>query len=442
MEIPMHADVISGSSAESIYRSARQLIQEGRLPPGMALPPVRNLAAELSVNRNTVGAAYKRLALDGYVHAEGRRGTIVASAGRAAPAVPASPPGIRNLSDGNPDPALLPDLRKVLADAASRPFLYGEFVHLSQLVETAPSFFRRPGVTAEQMAIVGGAMDGLERILTTCLKPGDRVIVEDPCFASALDLVRALGLVPVPVDVDQHGMLPSGVEAALQRGVQAIIMTPIAHNPTGAVMTPERFDRLKSGLRKHPDVLVIEDDYFSLLCVEPLPPNRDTYTNRWVTICSVSKIFGPDLRLGVLFGNPAILNAVKARQKLGSRWVSHVLQGAVLNLMLDPKIKASLVRAGRIYAERRILMQDQLQKIGFAPTSGIGLNIWVPLAGAQNVAHTLSSQGLVVRPGDSFTLNAAPGIRISTGRIDSAIAIEFGNALQACIAYPERSLGA
>jgi DNA-binding transcriptional MocR family regulator len=438
----MRASAISGNSAESIYRSARLLIQEGGLPPGTILPPARSLATELRVNRNTVGVAYKRLALDGYVQAEGRRGTVVGYAGRNGFPIPASAPGIRNLSDGNPDPALLPDLKKALAHAPSRSSLYSEFVDLPRLVETAPMFFNRPIVTAEQTAVVGGAMDGLDRVLTACLKPGDRVIVEDPCFASALDLVRAHGLVPVPVDMDQEGIVPASLATALRRGVHAIIMTPVAHNPTGAIMSPERLAQVTNCLSKYPDILVVEDDYFSSLCSEAQPPVFNTYRDKWVTICSVSKLFGPDLRLAILFGDAAILKAVKARQKLGARWISHVLQSVVLNLMLDPQVKAGLVRARKLYAERRALMQDHLRKLGFFTSPGVGLNIWVPLANPQNVAHALSSQGWIVRPGDAFTLNAPGGIRISTGRVDPETAVEFQRALQACITHPERSFGA
>ena len=52
---------ITGHSAESIFDSIRDGIGKGRLPAGSVLPPVRELAEQLGVNRNTVAAAYKRL---------------------------------------------------------------------------------------------------------------------------------------------------------------------------------------------------------------------------------------------------------------------------------------------------------------------------------------------------------------------------------------------
>ncbi|WP_154587438.1 GntR family transcriptional regulator, partial [Bordetella pertussis] len=68
---------ITGASAAEIFDSVRQLAQARRLLPGQALPPVRELAQTLGVNRNTVAAAYKRLVGAGLALSQGRRGTII-----------------------------------------------------------------------------------------------------------------------------------------------------------------------------------------------------------------------------------------------------------------------------------------------------------------------------------------------------------------------------
>ncbi|KAG1205622.1 hypothetical protein G6F35_011518 [Rhizopus arrhizus] len=67
---------ITGHSAESIFDSIRDGIGKGRLPAGSVLPPVRELAEQLGVNRNTVAAAYKRLDAAGLASTAGRRGTV------------------------------------------------------------------------------------------------------------------------------------------------------------------------------------------------------------------------------------------------------------------------------------------------------------------------------------------------------------------------------
>jgi DNA-binding transcriptional regulator YhcF (GntR family) len=72
--------MIVGKTASEIFDNIRHLIQSGVLKPGETLPPVRELAAELTVNRNTVAAVYKRLVTSGLAVSQGRNGTAIKSA--------------------------------------------------------------------------------------------------------------------------------------------------------------------------------------------------------------------------------------------------------------------------------------------------------------------------------------------------------------------------
>ncbi len=68
---------IVGKTAAEIFDSIRTLTQTGALTPGQELPTVRDLAATLSVNRNTVSMAYKRLVTAGVAVTQGRLGTVI-----------------------------------------------------------------------------------------------------------------------------------------------------------------------------------------------------------------------------------------------------------------------------------------------------------------------------------------------------------------------------
>lgn len=69
LETPPYAQI-----AEQI----RGAIARGDLPPGSLVPTVRQLAIDLAVAPNTVARAYAELQAEGWIAAEGRRGTRVA----------------------------------------------------------------------------------------------------------------------------------------------------------------------------------------------------------------------------------------------------------------------------------------------------------------------------------------------------------------------------
>ncbi len=63
---------------QQIVDQVRALIQSGDLAPGAPLPTVRQLAGDLRVAPNTVARAYAELQQNGWIEADGRRGTRIA----------------------------------------------------------------------------------------------------------------------------------------------------------------------------------------------------------------------------------------------------------------------------------------------------------------------------------------------------------------------------
>src|SRR5437867_4520483 len=117
---------IRGRTASAVAESAERAIVAGRLPPGGLLPPVRALAEALGLSAATVAAAYRTLRVRGLVAGEGRRGTrVVLRPPLLLRRPPVVPPGLRDLAEGNPDPAWLPDLRAALSRAPGPSDLYG-----------------------------------------------------------------------------------------------------------------------------------------------------------------------------------------------------------------------------------------------------------------------------------------------------------------------------
>ncbi|WP_438489193.1 aminotransferase class I/II-fold pyridoxal phosphate-dependent enzyme [Streptomyces sp. S186] len=414
---------IEGRRASEIAASVERAIGAGELQPGEVLPPLRELAVYLEVNPNTVAAAYRTLRDRGVIETAGRRGSRVrprpASTPREALRAVA-PPGVRNVADGNPDPALLPSLEEALAEAAARnrrrPVLYGMPAVDDDLEALARADFTRDGVPESPIAVTSGSLDAIERVLAAHLRPGDAVAVEDPGWGSLLDLIPALGLRPVPVGVDDDGPVPERMAAALNGGARAVVVTDRAQNPTGAALSGPRAAELRTLLGKHRGVLLIEDDHGHGIVDLPLHPLSGV-TDHWVLVRSTAKAYGPDLRLAALTGDAITIDRVRGRQRLGPGWVSHLVQHAVVHLWrthaIDPKEIAGA------YGERRDALIRALRERGVPARGRSGMNVWVPVPDETGAVARILHSGWAVAPGARFRMQSPQGIRITVSGLTS-----------------------
>ena len=412
-----------GETAREISASVEAGVRTGQLTPGDRLLPVRDLASQLGVSPTTVAAAYADLRRRGITAGAGRAGTRI----RAAPPVSVrgylpAPAGARDLISGGPDPDLLPDLP---ARPASRPArMYAQAPVSPRLRPLAAGQLTADGIDATHLMVTGGALDGIERVLATWLTPSDRVIVEDPGHAVTFDLLAGMGYTAVPVPVDELGIRPDGLAAALARGAGALIVTPRAQAATGAAWDPDRAAAIAETLRRYPSLPVIEDDHAGPVAGAP------AFTAcggrpRWVTIRSVSKSLGPDLRLAVVAGDEATIARVAGRQALGTGWVSYQLQDLVADLWADPSVPRALASAAGVYQGRREALQAALREHGISATGRSGFTCWVPVSDEEGVASRLAEAGWAVAPGQRFRIAAPPGVRISFATLDSSDAPSF-----------------
>lgn len=475
-------------------------IDAGRLRVGDRLPAVRTLAAGLEVAGATVSAAYDLLARRGRVRGEVGRGTFVTAAsgsfetaappfgappsptrrpplergeaGGASLPAPAAPwrrrlmtqsaarlhalhPAAADCASGAPDPALLPfaALRSAYAAALAslRPddLQYGT---ADPSPELASAVGRRlaaegvAGVAGDQVAVGSSALQLVDLGLRAAARRnGWRcpiVAVERPGYATALDQVDRLGWPALGVDVDAEGAVPASLEAALRQGARIVLLTPRAHNPTGASWTAERAAALADVLAAVPDAVAIEDDHAAGICsAGALTLLADPRTaSRTIHVRSFSKAYAPDLRIAVAVSSASVRALIVDEKGYVDGWTSRLAQRVLARLLDDPDLASILDHARDAYARRRAAALEALSAGGLRELGGEavpaadGLNLWVRVpAGADEnlVLERAAAAGCVATPGEAFNLR--PGhsgaVRLTVSLVDEAGAAAAGTAL-------------
>ena len=424
---------MAGTTARTIRANIEARIAAGELRSGDRLQSVRDLAAELDVAPATVAAAYRELRLRGMVSGRGRQGTLVAQARRVEPSFQDDiPDGLIDALHGSPDPNQLPALGPALAYAASLPQpRYGGQLIEPLLADVARQQFEKDGIESQNLAITSGAMDAVERVLAAIdLRIGDRIGVEDPGHIPVHQIARSMGLELVALPVDAHGITPAGLEAGLQAGLAALVVTPRAHNPTGAAFNAERVMILSELLAHHPATGLIQDDHAGFIAGVDYHPIAAPGP-RWATMRSLGKSLGPDVRVALVAGDEQTINRVNVGLSNGPGWVSFILQRVAAYLLNDPATTTLLAQTTDSYTRRRTLLIEALATQHVASSGISGINVWIPTVHEQAAIAAVRAAGYAIRSGTPYQLTPARAIRVTISNLTDTHIIEIADAIGA-----------
>ena len=150
--------------------------------------------------------------------------------------------------------------------------------------------------SAEEVVATSCAEEGIFLLYHALLRPGDHVIVETPCYESALQVARSTG-----AEVSQwrrryedgwsHDL---DALAGLIRPATRLLYLNQPHNPTGTPMARPVFEHVIGLARAH-GLVVFSDEVYRELEHDPaclLPAACDQY-ERAVSLGSISKSYGP-----------------------------------------------------------------------------------------------------------------------------------------------------
>ena len=428
-------------TAKGLASAVSRAVRDGVLSAGDRLPPIRELAHELALSPTTVSASWALLARAGTLRTEGRRGTVVADAaaprhGRYRQALEHQAGFTLDLSTGIPDAGLLPGLSRALraVTTAGTPHSYLDDPVLPELARVLLASWPYP---PPALTVVDGALDGIDLVIRTLLRYGDRVIVEHPSFPPILDLLEAAGAEVVGVPLDPEGLVPTAFAEALAIPARAVFLQPRGHNPTGVSLTSSRARHL-AGLLGSSEAIVVEDDSASAISTAADVSLGAWIPERTVHVRSFSKSHGPDLRLAAMSGPGPLIGEVHHLRQLGQGWSSRLLQRVLLDLLTDEASTAAVAEAREEYARRRRAFVDALAARDVIVGGDDGLNLWVPVYDETAALVRLASRGIGVAPGAPFNVlpDSEGHVRVTVGLVGTDL-----DAVAAEVAAAARTVG-
>jgi len=418
----LHA--VEDRTAEGIASAVGRLISSGDLETGERLPTVRALASELRTSPTTVSLAWRSLAGVGLIETRGRAGSFVSGQARTVKAA------LRrrqsrvaryelDLTTSMPDPELIPDIGPALATALEKVSLTS-YLDDPVVPELRELLLAGWPYAENDLTVVNGALDAVDRTFGAILTWGERVAVADPCFFSILDLIETHGGQPVPVALDEYGLEPESLRSALVNEPTLLLLQPRSQNPTGASMTDERAEALAEILEPHPGVTIVEDDHAGDVSVAPDVSLGKWLPERTIHIKSFSMSHGPDLRLAALSGPADFMTNLANRRRLGPGWTSRLLQTVLLGLLTSATAEGSVATARLAYERRRLALGAELHRFDVEWSGRDGLNLWITVASERDAMLALAAQGIGVAAGLPFNVEAPARdhIRVTSCLID------------------------
>jgi GntR family transcriptional regulator/MocR family aminotransferase len=407
--------------ARQIIEALKAQIAGGAYAAGDRLPSTRALAAELGVSRTTVTAAYEQLLAEGYLETRQGARAQVARTLRRATATAEPPPGdgvspaplsrygraIAGFQrpETRPPGRLVADFRHGVLAAADfpmpgwkralnaallqrpEPLRYGDPRGSPALRLALQGYlWRARGLRceADQIIVVNGSQQGLDLCARLLIDPGDRAVVEDPCYLQARQILLAAGADLIPIAVDQEGMRTEPLEAV--GAARLAFVTPSHQFPLGAVLTAGRRQALLAWARRQ-GAYVIEDDYDSEYRFDtaPIPPLHALGgADHVIYLGTVSKTLSPLLRLGYLVVPPALGEAFATAKHLADRHAPSLEQSALAGFIASGAYERHVRQARRRNAERRAALLATLKaelgaRVGVVGAdAGLHVVAWLP----------------------------------------------------------------
>ncbi len=339
-------------------------------------------------------------------------------------------PGIISFAGGFPDSAMfdVEGIREASSQALSQEpgaaLQYGATEGYGPLREQLAHFMAQKGATglaADQLIVTTGSQQALDLLGKTMISPGDKVIVEGPTFLATIQCFRLYGAELISAPVDGEGVDTVALEKLIaEHRPKFVYVIPTFGNPTGALLSLARRQKLLELAVKYQTLMVEDDPYGDLYFNEASPPSLLSLSAQvpgsrdWLVHCgSLSKVLSPGLRVGWMIAPSELLSRAVMCKQFSDAHTSTFAQATAAHYLKAGRMPATLDKVRKVYAGRAQTMCDALRKdlgnaISFVQPQG-GLFVWAHLTGANgnvNDGNTFAKmaidQGVAFVPGAPF----------------------------------------
>jgi len=388
-----------------LYEELRSAILTGHLRPGARLPATRDLAAQYGISRPTIVAAFEQMRSEGYVEGKVGSGTYVSAtlpdellqaprtkstvqfrkhaiqlsayARRLGPllrresgparAFRASQPAL----DAFPMTLWAQVATRRLRRVSARLLAGGEALGYRPLREAVAEYLntsRGVKCTADQVLIISGVQQALDRAAHLLLNPGDPVWMEEPGYPGAAVVFRAVGAKICAVPVDAEGLnLDVGRRRWPHQRPRLLYVTPAHQFPLGMTMSlRRRLSLLEWAGRSR--TIIFEDDYDSeyRYSGRPIPALQGLDRAAVVIFAgSFTDVLFPALRLAYLVVPSDMVDIFAAAESVSTHHPPLIDQAILCDFIREGHFARHVRRMRELYAERlSVLIESAQERLG------------------------------------------------------------------------------
>ena len=219
----------------------------------------------------------------------------------------------------------------------------------------------------EILVTVGGS-EAIDLAFRALLRPGDEVVVHEPCFVCYAPLVRLAGGEPVIVETkaeDEFRLTAAELEKAITPKTKAVVLS-FPNNPTGAVMEQEHLEAIAELLRDK-NIYVVSDEIYAEMnytgrrhvSIASLPDMRE----RTLVVSGFSKAFAmTGWRLGYIMAPAEVMGVMKKIHQYALMCSPTASQYGAVEALRG--CEADMMSMVREYDRRRRLILKGLRDLG------------------------------------------------------------------------------